>query len=150
MPAKEFVLTIVARWADIDLNQHMRSSAYSDWANHSRVEWLNTNGFNLQKFTELKFAPILFEERTKYLHEILLGDRITVDLQLAGMNHDASRWLIRHTFRREDTVCAVYEAKGAWFSTGTRKIAAPPPNLLEACANMVRTDDYAELGSKES
>ena len=143
---KEFVLTIVPRWADIDLNQHMRHSAYADWAAYALAEWLNVNGFNVQRLVELKIAPIMFEDRTMYLKEILLGERVTVDLQLAGTNHDASQWLVRHTFRRGDTVCAVYEAKGAWFNFAIRRIVPPPPGLLEASANMVRSADFADLG----
>jgi acyl-CoA thioester hydrolase len=143
---KDFVLTIVPRWADIDFNQHMRHSAFADWAAYARSEWLDSNGLNMQKLVELKVSPVMFEERTKYFKEILLGERITVDLQLAGTNHDASHWLLRHTFRRDSTVCALHEAKGAWFNTASRRIAPPPPGLLEAYANMVRTDDYADLG----
>lgn len=30
--SKDFVITIIPRWADIDLNQHMRNSAFADWA----------------------------------------------------------------------------------------------------------------------
>jgi len=147
---KDFVLTVVPRWADIDPNQHMRHSAFADWAAYVRTEWLNTNGLDMQKLMELKVAPIMFEENVKYFKEVLLGDRITIELQLAGTNDDASRWLLRHTFRRGATVCAVSEAKGAWFNIVTRRIAPPPRGLLEAFANIVRTDDYVDLGSKES
>jgi acyl-CoA thioester hydrolase len=143
---KDFVLTIVPRWADIDFNQHMRHSAFADWAAYARCEWLDANGLNMRKLVELKVAPIMFEDRTKYFKEILIGERVTVDLQLAGTNHDASHWFLRNTFRRDYKVCAVYEATGAWFNTASRRIAPPPPGLLEAYANMVRTDDYADLG----
>ena len=57
---------------------------------------------------------------------------------------------VRHTFRRGETVCAVYEAKGAWFSIATRRVVPAPPGLLEAYSNLRRTDDFAELRSGES
>ena len=149
MPAKQFLVTIVPRWADIDLNQHMRHSAFADWAAYARTEWLNSSGLDIRRLLESETAPIIFEDRTKYFKEILLGERITVELQLGGTSHDGSRWLLRHTFRRDDTVCAVHDAKGAWFNIATRRIAPAPPGLLEAYINMVRTDDYAEWDSKE-
>ena len=145
MTSKDFVITIVPRWADIDLNQHMRHSAFADWAAYARTEWLNANGFTILKLLELRMTPIMFEDRTRYLKEILLGERIHIELQLAGADRDGSRWLVRHIFRRGETVCAVYEAKGAWFSIATRRVVPAPPGLLEAYSSLVRTDDYAEL-----
>ena len=150
MSSEDFIVPIVPRWADMDLNQHMRHSAFADWAAFARVEWLNANGFTIRKLVEQKLVPILFEDRTRYLNEILLGDQIHIELQLAGANRDGSQWFLRHIFRRDATVCAVYEAKGAWFSVATRRVVAPPPALLEAYSNIARTDDYAELGSGES
>jgi acyl-CoA thioester hydrolase len=147
---EDFVLTIVPRWADIDLNQHMRHSAFADWAGFVHTEWLSANGVNVQRLVELKVAPLIFEDRTRYFKEIFLGERVTVDLQLAGTSRDASHWLLRNTFRRYDTVCAVHEARGTWFNIATRRITSPPPGLMEAYANIVRTDDYTDLGSKEN
>ena len=139
MTSKDFVVTMVPRWADIDLNQHMRHSAFSDWAAYARTEWLNANGFTMQKLVGLRMTPIMFEDRTRYLKEILLGERIHIELQLAGAERDGSRWFLRHTFRRGATVCAVYEAKGAWFSIATRRIVPAPPGLLAAYSSLART-----------
>ena len=150
MTSKAFIVPILPRWADIDLNQHMRHSAFADWAAFARMEWLSANGFTIKKLMEQQMAPILFEERTRYRKEILLGEQVHIELQLAGANRDGSQWLLRHIFRRGATVCAVYEAKGAWFSVATRRVVAPPPALLEAYCNMARTDDYAELDVGEN
>jgi acyl-CoA thioester hydrolase len=150
MTSKTFIVPIVARWADIDLNQHMRHSAFADWAAYARTVWLNANGFTMQKLVERNIAPVLFEDRTRYIKEILLGEQVQIELQLAGANRDGSQWFLWHIFRRGATVCAVYEAKGAWFSVATRRVVAPPPALLEAYSNMARTDDYTELGAGES
>ena len=150
MTSNDFVVTIIPRWADIDLNQHMRHSAFADWATYARTEWLNANGFTIPKLVELKLAPIMFEDRTRYLKEVLLGERIHIELQLAGTDRDGSRWFIRHIFRRGETVCAIYEAKGAWFNIATRRVVPPPPGLLEAYSNIARADDYAELTAQPS
>ena len=150
MASKDFVVTIVPRWGDIDLNQHMRHSAFADWAAFARTEWLNANGLTMQKLVELKMTPILFEDRTRYLREIRFGERIDLELRLAGADRSGSRWLVRQSFPRGAIVCAVYEAKGAWFSVATRRIVPAPPGLLEAYSNLARTDDYAEPSWGES
>ena len=150
MASKDFIVQIVPRWADMDLNQHMRHSAFADWASYARTEWLNANGFTVPKLLELRITPIMFEDRTRYFKEVLLGDRIQIELQLAGSDRNGSQWLVRQIFRRGETVCAVYEAKGAWFSVATRRVVPAPPGLLETYSNLARTDDYAELRSRES
>jgi len=113
MTTKGFVVQFVPRWADIDLNQHMRHSAFADWAAHARTEWLNAHGFTMPKLVELRMTPVMFEDRTRYLQEVRLGERINLELQLAGVDREGSQWFVRHIFRRGETVCAVYEAKGA-------------------------------------
>jgi acyl-CoA thioester hydrolase len=147
MSREPYSKTIVTRWADIDCNQHMRNSAYSDWATYVRSEWLNEAGFDVRTMVAANLAPVLFEERTRFLKEILLGEHVAIDLQLAGVNHDGSRFYMRQTFRRGDTPCAIYEIKGAWFDIALRRIVAPPPGLLEASDKLERTDDFAHLVS---
>ena len=63
MTSNDFVVTIIPRWADIDLNQHMRHSAFADWATYARTEWLNATGFTIPKLVELKIAPLMFEDK---------------------------------------------------------------------------------------
>lgn len=112
-----------------------------------RSEWLNEAGFDVRTMVAANLAPVLFEERTRFLKEILLGEHVAIDLQLAGFNHDGSRFHMRQTFRRGDTPCAIYEIKGAWFDIALRRIVAPPPGLLEASDKLERTDDFAHLVS---
>ena len=150
MTTKGFVVQFVPRWADIDLNQHMRHSAFADWAAHARTEWLNAHGFTMPKLVELRMTPVMFEDRTRYLQEVRLGERINLELQLAGVDREGSQWFVRHIFRRGETVCAVYEAKGAWFSFSTRRVVPAPSGLLEAYSSLTPTDDFAELRSSES
>ena len=150
MTTEDFTMQFVPRFADIDLNQHMRHSAFADWAAYARTEWLNAHGFTMPKPVELRMTPVMFEDRTRYLQEVRLGERIHLELQLAGVDREGSQWFVRHIFRRGETVCAVYEAKGAWFSVATRRVVPAPPGLLEAYSNLTRTDDFAELRSSES
>lgn len=147
MSVKEFNFIITPRWSDLDANQHVRHSAYADWATHSRMAWLDQHGFSFKRLYELRTAPIQFEDTTKYLKEIALGEEILIDLQLVGLNHDASRYHMRQTFQRGETVCALYEIKGAWLDVVSRRIAPPPEGLLEATKNMVRAPDFAEIVS---
>ena len=90
MTTKNFTIQFVPRWADIDLNQHMRHSAFADWAAYARTEWLNVHGFTMPKLVELRMTPVMFEDRTRYLQEVRLGERIHIELQLARIAKDRS------------------------------------------------------------
>jgi len=137
--------TITPRWADVDANGHLRHSAYADWATFVRTEWLYELGLTLRKLTALRIVPITQEETTKYSKEILLGEKIEVDLALAGSSADASWFVHRLHFRRGETLCARYEMKGAWMDIEKRRIAAPPPDVVQAISTLARTSDYVDL-----
>ena len=98
MPAYE--KTYTALWADMDPNVHMRHSAYTDYAAHTRLEFLAEAGFTMQYFAEHALGPILFREDTRFLREVKLGEAITVSAEMAGLNPDGSRWRIIHTIRK--------------------------------------------------
>lgn len=143
----DFRFTFVPRWADIDANQHLKNTAFSEWSVHARSEWLASVGFDFKKLMELNFSGVVFEDRTRYLKEILLGETIVIDLELVGLKHDGSQFHVRHNFRRGDTVCAVHEVKGAWLDIANRRIAAPPDGIFQASIDLVRASDYAEIVS---
>jgi len=105
MPMNEFRITFVPRWADIDANQHLKNTAFSEWATYVRSEWLASFGFETA--------------------EIFLGEHIVIDLELVGLKQECSQFHVRHTFRRDDTVCAVHNVKGAWLDIASRRVAAP-------------------------
>jgi acyl-CoA thioester hydrolase len=147
MPINEFAMTVVTRWADLDANLHVKNTAYSEWASYVRFEWLASCGFDMKNLMELQFSPVIFEDSTKYVKEIFAGEHIGINIELVGLKQDGSRWHVRHTFRRNDTVAAVHDVKGAWLDTARRRITAPPGGLLQACTNLPRASDYAEIVS---
>ncbi len=148
MPENEFEMTIVTRWSDIDANQHMRNTAYSELSTYVRSEWLASRGFGIRELMEINFSTIIFEDSTKYVKEVFLGEHITVNIKSVGYKHDGSQWHVRHTFRRSGTVVAIHDVKGAWLDVAARRIAAPPAGLMKAATNLPRTSDYAEIVSR--
>jgi len=142
-----FEMTIGTRWTDIDLNQHMKNTAYSELSTYVRSEWLASRGFSIRELRKINFSPIIFEDSTKYIKEVFLGEHITVNIESVGYKHDGSQWHVRHTFRRDGTVVAIHDVKGAWLDVAARRIAAPPAGLLEAATNLPRTSDFAEIVS---
>jgi hypothetical protein len=91
----EFAMTVVMRWADLDANQHVKNTAYSEWASYVRFEWLASCGFDLKKLMELQFSPVIFEDSTRYVREIFAGEHIGINIELVRLKQDGSRWHAR-------------------------------------------------------
>lgn len=141
----DYTKIIEVKWADVDPNQHLRHSVYADYATHVRVEWLADHGFSIQRMAELSVAPVNFEDRTFYLKEIRLGDRVTVDLELVGLTEDASRYHLRQLYYRNGEVCARHEIKGGWIDLTRRKLGPPPQGLIDATRALRKAEDFAVI-----
>lgn len=147
MKATAFRLSVSARWSEIDANQHVRNTAYSEWATFARSEWLASLDYDFQKLMEMDLSAVILEDSTRYVKEIFLGEEIAIVLELAGLSSDRTRFRVRHTFLRGDRLCAVHDVLGAWVNLSSRRLAAPPSPLFDVCSKLERTLDYAEFGS---
>lgn len=130
-------------WANIDANRHLRHTAYNDYAAQVRVSFFKDFGFSVEKLARLMIGPILFSEHTKFMREVGMNDSITVDIRVASMRKDASRWKIVHqVFRSDGILSAVITVEGAWMDLNTRKLTIPPPEILGMIDSMPKTEDF--------
>lgn len=142
-------VTYRVRWADADANQHMRHSAYADYAADVRMVLFERHGFPLERWAQMGIGPILFREETRYLRELVVGDTLRIDVKLGGLSADGRKWMLKHVFYRErDGVsepCATLTAEGAWLDMVARKIVTAPPDLLDAVQeHFPRADDFQD------
>jgi len=137
---------IEVRWADLDPNGHMRHTVYMDCAAQARVGFLNDCGFTLERFRQLGIGPVLFREEARYLHEVRANEHLRVTSEVTGISPNRKHWRIRHRIYKSDNQLAcVVEVQGAWLDLRARKIAVPPPELVQAMREAPRTEDYAEF-----
>ncbi len=136
------------RWSDIDPNTHLRHSVYYDFAASCRVSFLLENGLSPQLMQELHIGPILFREEAKFKREIILGDQLSIDLQLVRTRKDISRWTIRHQLiKNQDTLAAIITVDGAWLDTLQRKLAIPPALIVDIFTAIPRSADFEWEGA---
>ena len=143
-----------AAWSDVDPYQHLRNSAYSDYASHTRFSYFAERGYPFSRFTELGVAPIIFKETLEYLKEIRLLQRFVINFRLAGLAPDGSRWRIFHEFFREDGAAgdsaelvrsATITMDGAWLELARRRVAPPPSGMVVLFGDLPHTADFEEL-----
>ncbi len=132
------------RWSDLDPNFHLRHSVYYDFAAQQRIEILNSIGLTMQRFQELKIGPVLFREEAVFHREIRLGDEVILEVYLAKINKDASRWTFEHRFvNPEGKLLTTLTVEGSWLDVVQRKLARDlPAELMEAFMNFSKTESF--------
>ncbi|MEE8435022.1 MAG: thioesterase family protein [bacterium] len=149
-----FEMIFEVRWGDLDPNQHMRNTAYPEFANHLRHTFFAKRGFSFARLEKMGVGPVIFSENLQYLREVRLGQRLAMDLQVAGLAPDFSRWRYRHDAWRlgeedgvdtERILAAVITLEGSWFDLRERRVVPPPKDALGLLDGLPRTKDYEEL-----
>jgi acyl-CoA thioester hydrolase len=141
-----FSLLMRARWADMDQNAHLANSAFLDMAVDVRMSFFLETGFPPTEFARRGFGPVIRRDEVDYLREVRLLEELTITLELAGMSENGSRFRMANNFYKADgQPCARLRTEGGWLDLANRRLAVPPPELLEIMNRIVRTDDFVVL-----
>jgi len=142
-----FSYTFQTRWADMDPNQHLRHTAYNDYAAQVRVNLFTDFDLPISTLMEMGIGPVLFREDTRFVREVRLNEKIKVTCSLAGMKQNGVQWHFFHQFYKEDgKVAATIRVEGAWLDLHRRKLKAPPADLLKIMKDkMPRSKDFKWL-----
>lgn len=136
------------RWDDLDGNRHVRNTAFSEYATHTRFRLLGAHGFTQAKLEELRFGPVMMREEIRYRREVLFGDALVVDVRCAGLSPDSSHWRVHQEVVRSDgRQAALLTIQGGWLHLDHRKLVAPPAELAAILLSLPRTHDFEELSS---
>ena len=136
------------RWNDLDGNRHVRNTAFSEYATHTRFRLLAAHGFDQAQLESLRFGPVMMREEIRYRREVLFGDALVVSVRCAGLSPDSSHWRVHQDVRRSDgRDAAVLTIQGGWIDLNTRKLVSPPAELAAVLQSLPRTPDYEVLPS---
>lgn len=138
-----FKVSFSTRWADFDPNNHMRHSAYNDYAAESRVRLFNAYGLSLIEFNKLNIGPVLFREETDFFKEITLSDDISVELLLKGFTENGERFKMQHKIYRGDgKLAAEINIYAAWMDLKKRKLTVAPKMIMDVLNQLDKTEDF--------
>jgi len=141
-----FKKTIEVRWSDIDANCHVTHTAYASFGTDTRVEWMNSLGWSVTRLFELGFNGVLLKEETEYHREIVLGEKVVVELLLAGYSIDHARWKFVHNiYKSNHKLAAKHTVYGAWINAATRKIKPPPRALAHQLEKLPKMSGFEIL-----
>ena len=136
------------RWTDLDGNRHVRNTAFSEYATHTRFRLMAAHGFDQARLEALRFGPVMMREEVRYRREVLFGDELRVTVRCAGLSADGSHWRVHQDVLRADgKEAALLTIQGGWIDLDTRRPIAPPGELAAVLLSLPRTRDYEELPS---
>ena len=137
---------IRSRWGEIDSNGHMRNVAYLDISANSRMEFFNANGYTLTEFFGAGLGPVVLKDEIEYKREVRLAEDLVVTNELAGMSEDNTRFIFRNQFiKANGKLACKISSLVAFFDLTTRKMIAPPENLMKAILSLPRSEDFSTI-----
>ena len=141
-----FIVEFTTRWADFDANIHMRHTAYNDYCAEARLRFFKKYDITIKDFTNEQVGPILFEENTRFLKEIHLGEDIRVNLKITGLSEQGERWRIQHeVFNAAGDLSAVVTVYGAWLDLVKRKLTVPALKFQKLFVDAEKTADFTPI-----
>ena len=137
---------IRSRWGEIDSNGHMRNVAYLDISANSRMEFFNANGYTLTEFFGAGLGPVVRKDEMEYKREVRLAENLTGTNDRAVMGEDNTRFIFRNQFIKANgkLACRI-SSLVAFFDLTTRKMIAPPENLMKAILSLPRSEDFGTI-----
>lgn len=130
-------------WSMIDMNGHLRHSAYADFAAQARVNILERFGFT-KELMKLRIGPILFREELIYYKEIRTNEYIEVSCELLKCREDVSRYsLLSSIYRKSDGIkAAEINIDGAWLDLNSRKLVTLPVEMQKTFMEMPKAPGF--------
>ncbi len=139
----EFKKEMEVRWSDIDAHRHLKHTAYSAYAAHTRTSWMDSIGYSMQRMIEDGFGAVLLKEETEYYREVILGDIVTIDVIFLGQSKDAARWQFQNNiYKPSGKIAAKHIVHGAWIDLKIRKIATPKKEFLDKLNELPKSEDF--------
>ena len=73
--------TLLASWADMDFNSHMRNTAFLDKSADVRMMYFAENGFPASEFSRLRLGPVVMKDEVEYRKEVGLLQQLLCNRQ---------------------------------------------------------------------
>jgi thioesterase-3 len=130
MPAKTFSYPIIIKEIYLDTFGHMNNATYLTLLEEARWDLLTRNGFGLEKIQESRLGPTILEIKLKFLKEIRLLEKITIETQM--LSYERKVGVLSQKMLRDNEVCCEAEFVIALFNLKERKLELPTPEWLHA------------------
>jgi acyl-CoA thioester hydrolase len=123
--ASTFRTDLTVRNSDLDVNGHVRGSAYLDYADHARWEWLRAAGVSLDDLRGAGLGPVSLETTIRWLAELRPGHSFSVTAAFRWGEGKTST-VAQQLIRPDGTVVAEVTGVGGLLDLDHRRLVPDP------------------------
>ncbi|TCK26081.1 acyl-CoA thioesterase [Pseudonocardia endophytica] len=143
-PPAQFQLTIDVRSYEVDVNGHVNHAVYHQYAEHARMEHFRAAGLSQARLSGHGATIVLLATTANFRSELLAGEQLTVDSELAF--GEGRAFTMRHRIVRTvdvdgnpagDVLAADVDCTLGVMDVVTRKLLHGPRDRLAAAATDV-------------
>lgn len=139
---KNFEKEYRVKWSDVDPNKHLRGSAYLDFTDHTRIDFMETHGLTVDLLVKLNIGFILTKTTIEYKREVLMNEMIRVDYHIDYFTEDYKKYGATHqVFKENGKLACLVIIEGFWIDLKTRRITAPPDEVV----NLIKEAEEKQL-----
>ncbi len=91
-----FAKSLLASWADMDFNSHMKNTAFLDKSADVRMMFFSESSFPMGEFLRLGLGPVAMKDEVEYRKEVGHLQEVRVTLSIAGRSDEGSRFVQRN------------------------------------------------------
>jgi YbgC/YbaW family acyl-CoA thioester hydrolase len=132
---------IVIKEHHLDTFGHVNNATYLQLFEEARWEWITQNGYGLAKVRETGLGPTLLEVHLKFLKEVRLRQKITIQSRVLSYVKKIS--VLEQAMKNEaGEICCQASFTVGLFDTKERKLVLPTKEWLQAVGftGTVQTD----------
>jgi len=130
MHAKTFIYPIVIKESYLDTFGHVNNATYLTLYEEARWDFITNNDFGLHVIQKLGLGPTILEINLKFLREIRLRDKITIETKVKS--YEGKTGIIEQKMLRDTDICSQAEFLIGLFDLKKRKLIAPTKEWLKA------------------
>jgi thioesterase-3 len=130
MTAQKFFYPLTIQETHLDTFGHVNNAVYLILFEQARWDFINQNGYGIDKITATGLGPVILDIKIKYLKELKAGEKVIIESQTISYRKKISKF--RQVMRRGGEICCTAEFTMGLFCLKERKLVLPTPAWLAA------------------
>ncbi len=135
LSAKEFTYSYQVNGADLDPFGHMNNARYSTLYEIARWDFIEKNGFGLDKIRSEMKGPVLLNANIQFRREIKNLDQIQIISKASRV--EGKYMFLNQSMTREGELCSRAEFMVGFFDLKERKLIAANQEWFDACGIII-------------
>jgi len=131
MPGETFVYETTVRETQLDAFGHLNHARYLEMYEDARWDFINRNGYGLEKIRATGLGPTILEVKVRYRRELLAGQKITIETRCASYAGKIAR-IEQRMLKAGRVECSTAEIVIGLFDLSRRKLVLPTPEWRRA------------------